>query len=889
MNTRSIEVVGTFQGCWTQWVGQVLARLGRAVVHTTPPSSQDLDAVLRERPDSNVLVLVEHPATGLAHSLARGDDIDPEAWLDDWLANARTLLAYAHRNPDAILVVNADEVQRRPRRLARLLRSRWGDLFTPSSRVVQDHHPDVLSHALAWNFVEHDLTVQDVVSELMACCVLLPGFRSASARLVPEDPIDGAAAARRLAELMQTERHLAQVESDRAEERDALRRELQAAADKYAHLAATVQALETERDRMTARTEAADRALDDARSRMEVEVRERNALAARLDDAATRQESIVYELTAARENAATLSRQLDEDRAAWAQAEEQRTEIEQELAQATIWRSTLEKELAQATEQRSALELDLTQADEERITLMQELATAKEAASVAGEGDDFLLPQLHQVQEELEPAFLAKSDSETTLRAAKEDLAQSKKQRNTLEQEVARATEQRSTLEHELASAKEAARAAGEEGDLLLQQLHQVQEELERTFLAKRNAENAQLAAKPGSDPKKREQDLRSAREECELLTLQTRQVQQELERVHAEKVRLAYEVKSRVALPGLGDVAIGEIAVVGERDTPPHREVSFVVSEVQAGERKVAQAAVRLVEHWGRPGLVIFADEGRASLFETWRESGREDGRPYMLLVHGEESAQRVYDAMGTFDWQLVQALTVRLGQALQDHAGDLSPAWRSMAQRLLTSLHEQPARLRYDSVVVTPIEQVPPTNARFGLALERVSYHGRTWLRLPIQWQPNGSTPSLDLGCDEESGPPLLAWPADADGAPVRTLRLPLGDDPCAPEVHAVWDTLSGSDRTFIAELLNLMPILAVHLQAAAASTDNSARQIDLQAAATGTMLFGRIALQPPRDAGPQVERRRPFLQRMARRLGVTAKALSPTNAAVEPAPDR
>ncbi len=47
----------------------------------------------------------------------------------------------------------------------------------------------------------------------------------------------------------------------------------------------------------------------------------------------------------------------------------------------------------------------------------------------------------------------------------------------------------RSALEQELAKAKEAARTAGEESDLLLQQLHEVQEELERLFLAKRGVE----------------------------------------------------------------------------------------------------------------------------------------------------------------------------------------------------------------------------------------------------------------------------------------------------------------------------------------------------------------------------------------------------------------
>ena len=119
-----------------------------------------------------------------------------------------------------------------------------------------------------------------MVPELMASCVVLPGLRSASTRLEPKGIVDGAEAARRLAELMQTERHLAQVKTDREAESDALRCELQAAADKCAQLATAVQALEAGRNRMMARTDAADRALVDARSRLDAEVSERNALAA---------------------------------------------------------------------------------------------------------------------------------------------------------------------------------------------------------------------------------------------------------------------------------------------------------------------------------------------------------------------------------------------------------------------------------------------------------------------------------------------------------------------------------------------------------------------------------------------------------------------------------
>ncbi len=222
-----------------------------------------------QRPGSNVLVLVEHPAIGLAHSLGKDDDIDPEAWLDDWLASARTIVAYAQRNPDTTLVVNADEVRRRPRRLAQLLQVALGRVFAAPSRVGQDHQPDPLAHALAWSFVERDLALQDVLPELMAGCVVLPGFRSAGARLMPEGTVDGAEAARRLAELMQTERHLAQVES-RSGDR-ARRASLRAAGrGRRMRAARSRRAGARSRSRQNdERADAADRALVDARSRLE--------------------------------------------------------------------------------------------------------------------------------------------------------------------------------------------------------------------------------------------------------------------------------------------------------------------------------------------------------------------------------------------------------------------------------------------------------------------------------------------------------------------------------------------------------------------------------------------------------------------------------------------
>lgn len=743
MNARAIEVVGTFQGFWTQWVHQILAPIERADLYVDLPSPHDLDALLRKHLGASVLVFVEHPVIGLSHALqTRGDDIDPEAWLDDWLESARTLLAFVSRHPDTTLVVDANEAQRRPQRLAQLLRAHWGERLSTASRTTPSFRPDALTHALACGFIEHEPALLEIVPKLMACCRLLPGSRPAELRLAPAALVDGVEVARRLVELIQTERRLATLQKDRL----------------------------LERDRLTDQLAAADRALFETRSRLNVEVQERNALATRLEVAESGQASSRQELLAARDTVASLERQLGEDRTALAQAERSREEVAQELA-----------------------------------------------------------------------------------------------------------------------SARETARDLGKEGDILLTQLHQVQEELERLFNEKKELDLARPAPKTGTDSAKLERRLRDAREECELLTLQSQQVQQELERLHGENVRLTHDLKARGTAPGFDDISIGEVIVIGARDTPPHRELSLRFKDIRAGDREVAGAAIRLVEHWGRPGLAIFTDEGRTPVLDTWRESGREDGKPYMLLVHGEESALRVYEAMGALDWQLVRALASRIGLAIQENADDLSTAWRSLAQRLLTSLNEQPARLRYDNVIVVPIETASNESVRFGVVLERATYKERSWRRLPIQWQPAGATPWLDLGCDEASGPPLLDWPTGPNGDPLPSLRLPLGEDPDAPEIREAWDKLTGPDRALIAELLNLMPILAVHLQAATSGATDNGPRIEVQAAATQTMILGRAALHPKRITRPPVERRQPLLQRLARRLGVSTRPSSREAATAEAILDR
>ena len=203
-----------------------------------------------------------------------------------------------------------------------------------------------------------------------------------------------------------------------------------------------------------------------------------------------------------------------------AQAQEQLAQLQRQLAdthqQALATKSLLEAELEAAREQAQAQAKAVAERDQK----------AKEQQ----EENELLLAQLHQVQEELERYYLQQQElTQRAERQAKELAAQTEQikaqeaklkdaqaAQAKLEAELKRAREKaaeelraaqaaKTQLEAELKAAREQAQAQAkavaerdqkakeqqEENELLLAQLHQVQEELERYYL-----ENQQLKAK---------------------------------------------------------------------------------------------------------------------------------------------------------------------------------------------------------------------------------------------------------------------------------------------------------------------------------------------------------------------------------------------------------
>lgn len=294
--------------------------------------------------------------------------------------------------------------------------------------------------------------------------------------------------------------------------------------------------------------------------------------------------------------------------------------------------------------------------------------------------------------------------------------------------------------------------------------------------------------------------------QENELLLLQLHQVQEELEHYFLQARDLQAKADADAAraapVPGVVEVAIGDIVPEAERDTPPHRELTFSVRQVRAGTREVVESTVRLVEHHGHPGLVVFGGGGdMPPLFAAWQPGGQEDGRPYALLIPSDAHSAPLLDAMDSADWLLLHTLVLRLERLLQAPPVPLQPHWSALARRLRDAMQDLPPRLRHQGLKVEPAADDGAQTLHF----ERVLYGARQLARVSVRWQPEQARLALLAG-DAACGPPLPSWPCDAQGTPLPSLELPLSSRDA--DAHEPWRRLGAADRAFVLALLGAWP---------------------------------------------------------------------------------
>ncbi len=470
-----------------------------------------LDFWATRLPQARFLLFYTAPEAALAHALRAG--AEPQQFLTDWQAANEVLLRFQRRHRRRALLLDAEAACRQPEALREACRRI--DLVLPAMpATTQDQAAPLLERLVAGHLLAGLPGVRALHNELEASA--LPLAEALPVALLPPEDLTAHYRKRQA----QERALIGELETMRLGLRDLERQHAQRAA-----------------------------ALHELQAQLEQEQESCRTLQALNEDVRQENELLLLQLHQAQQELAALSEQAQaaarERQESGAQRQALRAELQQLQQRGAPELDQLRRQLDQARHQ----------ADAERRALQQQIEQGQQAHAVlqaagqeAQQENDLLLLQLHQVQEELEELFLQKQAAEQgrqqadsqqqALRAELQQLTQQGaaeldqlrrqldqarqqgdaqqqalraelhqlKQQGAAELDQARhqADAERQALQQQLEH-KEQAHAALEaanqetqqENELLLLQLHQVQEELEHYFL--KYQELAQGAAAPAS------------------------------------------------------------------------------------------------------------------------------------------------------------------------------------------------------------------------------------------------------------------------------------------------------------------------------------------------------------------------------------------------------
>lgn len=356
--------------------------------------------------------------------------------------------------------------------------------------------------------------------------------------------------------------------------------------------------------------------------------------------------------------------------------------------------------------------------------------------------------------------------------------------------------------------------------------------------------------------------EVEASRQEGELLLLQLHRVQEELERYYLQQKALE-DASERFGWRGARLFAPSAIRLLGQHKQAPHLHLHFAVEDVRSGARVVPRLEVRLLDHLGRPGIAVFST-GSSEALAAWQATGDEAGRPFMTLMPSDRQGRLLLERMGTADWQLVNHLAQSIQRFLGDEGSHLGMRWQVTAARLCRQLVDMPPRLRYDRMQISRVdgEDGPQLDLIFG----RASFGDRLLDQVQLRWRAFASGGKADtaplrwLHTDDPTNVPLASWPVGDDGQFAAAFSLPVGRGSDATQKRQQWGALSTSDRALVLAVLDALP-------GAAERTPDSAMTVG---ADQGRLAREAVALHKDGRRAVAMLQVRGVLRRVLRRTG-------------------
>jgi hypothetical protein len=308
------------------------------------------------------------------------------------------------------------------------------------------------------------------------------------------------------------------------------------------------------------------------------------------------------------------------------------------------------------------------------------------------------------------------------------------------------------------------------------------------------------------------ENKYKEAVEENELLFLQLHQVQEELEHYFLENRRLE---KERLGASGFEArlLHVEGLRIGHCHDAMPHRHLDFTLDQARLGERDFGSIRLRLVEHNGRSGLLLFQGYSAESApLHHWKSSGEEDDAPFMLIVPQDDSGRDALVAAPTSDLLFLREsallLAGELHAAIQHGIAQHKREWAGIAKRFIDLADDIPQRLHYDDVVARAREDKA---RQFTLTNAWTAARGLI-PSLEFIWKDH----TIELLRPADGELPLTNWPIDEAARPIEKWTLDLNPRSDWGQHRKVWAGFTSKDRQFLLLLIAELPNFAHHLAA-------------------------------------------------------------------------
>lgn len=539
----------------------------------------------------------------------------------------------------------------------------------------------------------------------------------------------------------------------------------------------------------------AARALEARITGLQAELQSANAWKQRAEEKAAQLQRAESELKAANERIAALGKLEAELKDATEENElllEQLHIVQEELEKAFEWKAKAEAETAKLKK----TEAELKAAKDKSNTLDAQLKKALEELKASNEKAAKLDLQAKKTAEELKLAndkaakldALSKKTVEE-LKASNDKAAKLDAQLKKTQADLKATSDKLATEGKQKVSALESQlKDVNEENELLLEQLHLVQEELERYYLNLKQAEADKL-------------QVQNTVAELE------KRLARVFERYPDHWV---CEQVSVLPLPAEGDTEVAE----------------WTLKELETAGRYIPELKVKTVLRNGKAGLLILRDDEGNGPLERWPAAfAQTEELPCMVTEGGPLSGSNLaLSSLSPADWEVLKNVVVFLVSRLESTPpGRLPPGisgtrlMRALAE-FAQALRNWPTLMRFKDISIAPIHSIPNyaglsidlKGAKLGdQKLDQLSYRLASVDTVAGNF---GQDPRLEF--PESSRSVLKTWFTETSDDRGQRLEIRFAK-PSAFDMN-VWNRLGAQDQALIAALLTAMPIQLGTLEA-------------------------------------------------------------------------